>query len=172
MMAHHPELREMETELLGLLDEEIRLLHLRGRQFDELYEAILHRDDDRLETLLDEMTDTQRTQGEVDTRLQAIRAVFSRALGCRTAEMKLSMLIGRFGDEASARLQYKREQIIILAEQLKKKPLNTAILLGESARINRMLLEGLLPGSEAVTTYGAGGTKPWRTSRGLVDAEM
>jgi hypothetical protein len=47
------------------------------------------------------------------------------------------------------------------------------VLLREAARVNRMLLEGMLQGSDGLTTYGGGGTTdPWQPSSGLVDAEL
>ena len=49
--------------------------------------------------------------------------------------------------------------------------MRTVMLLGECARINRMLLEAMFPHSEGVVTYGAGGAEPWQPDAGLVDAE-
>jgi len=162
----------MTPDLLALLDEEIALLGLRTRQFDDLYEAILHRRDETMESLLEEMTVAQHRQAELDEKLQTMRTMFARALHRPMREIRLSELVGLLDGEPKTRLREKRQQIILLAERLKRKHLTTAILLGESARINRLLLESLLPQADAVTTYGTGGTKPWRTSYGLVDAEM
>lgn len=162
----------MTPELLSLLDEEIALLGRRTRQFDDLYEAILHRRNEQMESLLEEMTLAQQQQAELDEKLRAIRTTFARALRRPTREIRLSELISLLEGQPRTRLREKRQQIILLAEQLKRKHLKAAILLGESARINRRLLESLLPQTEAVTTYGTGGAKPWRTSSGLVDAEM
>lgn len=162
----------MTPDLLALLDEEIAMLGLRARQFDSLYDAILHRRDETMETLLEEMTNTQHRHAELDEKLQATRTMFARAMNRPTREIRLSELIRLLDGEPRKRLREKREQIILLAERLKRKHLTTAILLGESARINRSLIESLLPKTETVTTYGTGGAKPWQTSSGLVDAEM
>ena len=172
MTAIPPHALEMVHELLGLLDEEIRLLRLRADQFDELYEAILRRNDGRMESLLEEMTNAQHQQADVDTKLHSVRSLFAKALGRDADDMRLSVLIGRLDKKRSMDLEYKREQIILLAETLKRKHLRTAILLSECARVNRMLLEGLLPRAESVTTYGTGGAQPWRMGSGLVDTEM
>jgi flagellar biosynthesis/type III secretory pathway chaperone len=162
----------MTPDLLALLDEEITLLGLRTRQFDDLYEAILHRRDEQMESLLEEMTAAQHRQAELDEKLQAMRTLFARALQRPMREIRLSDLIGLLDGEPKTHLREKRQQIILLAERLKRKHVTTAILLGESARINRLFLESLLPQTDAVTTYGTSGAKPWRTSSGLVDAEM
>lgn len=166
------ELDGMIPDLLVLLDEEIALLGLRTRQFDDLYEAILHRRDEKMESLLEEMTTAQHHQAELDEQLQAMRTMCARTLKRPMREIRLSELIGLLEGQSQTRLQEKRQQIILLSERLKRKHLTTAILLSESARINRLLLECLLPKTEAVTTYGAGGAKPWQTSSGLIDAEM
>ncbi|MBN1554471.1 MAG: hypothetical protein JXA11_06980 [Phycisphaerae bacterium] len=165
-------LHGMTPDLLALLDEEITLLGLRAKQFDDLYEAILHRRDERMETLLADMTLAQQRQAVLDDKLQAMRSMLSRALGREQQDIRLSELVGLLEETPSRQLREKRQQIILLAERLKRKHLTTAILLAESARINRLLLESLLPQTDTVTTYGAGGAKPWRTSSGLVDAEM
>ena len=172
MIMEDPIFQEMAQELLILLDEEIRLLHLRNQQFEELYESILHRDDERMEELLAEMVCAQQEQGRLDTKLQAGRTMIARSLGCKVGEMKLAMLIERLDEKKSVEMEYKRQQIILLAEQLKRKHLDTAVLLSESARINRMLLEGILPSNGTVTTYNTDGSTGWRDSTGLVDAEI
>ncbi len=172
MIMDDPVFREMAVELLVLLDEEIKLLHLRIQQFDDLYESILHRNDSRMEELLAEMVCAQQSQAQLDTKLQAGRTMIARSLGCEVQSMKLTMLVDRLDEKKSVELEYKRQQIILLAEQLKRKHLDTAVLLSESARINRMLLEGLLPSSGTVTTYNTCGSSGWRDSTGLVDAEI
>lgn len=172
MKLDTPQLREMAPELLALLDEEIRMLHLRKAQFDELYDLILHHNEPRMEALLDEMTCAQQDQTQLDTKLKALRTLFAKAIGCQERELRLLLLAKYLDPPYGTELQYRREQIILLAEQLKRKHLDTAMLLSESARVNRILLEGLLPSSEPVTVYGTNGTKPWRSSSGLVDAEM
>lgn len=158
--------------LLGLLEEEIELLGLRAKQFDDLYEAILHRRDEAMETLLEDMTRAQHHQAKLDEQLQAARTAIARALRRSTREIRLSELIDLLDGEPKTRLRDKRQQIILLSERLKRKHLTTAVLLRESARIHRRLIEGLLPKTNTVTMYGARGAKPWRTSSGLVDAEM
>jgi hypothetical protein len=166
-----PDIRRFSDELHHVLDEEIRLLHERTRQFDELYDAILHRHNERMETLLGEMTATQQEQAKVDTSLDALRQLFAKSLRCRPAEIKLSELADHV-DHPDGVL-HKREQIILLSEALKKKHLRTAVLLTECSRINRALLDGLLPENEpSLTTYGHEGSNPWRANTGLVDAEF
>ncbi len=172
MITDETVLQEMVGELFVLLDEEIRLLRLRGQQFRELYEVVLHLKDEQMEPLLEEMVKAQQSQAEMDSKLQALRAVIAKTLGLVPSEMKLEMLMDQLDKENSAELEYKRQQIILLAEQLKRRHLDAAVLLAENTRINRRLLEGLIPRSETITTYNTGGTTGWRDSTGLVDAEI
>lgn len=171
MRPDRPDIRQFSDELHHILQEEIRLLHERIAQFDELYDAILHRNNDRMETLLEEMTATQQAQAKVDTSLDALRNLFARSLGCSPAEIRLSELADHVHDPQA--VLHKREQIILLSESLKKKHLRTAVLLTECARINRSLLDGLLPAEEqGLSTYGHGGANPWRSNSGLLNAEL
>jgi hypothetical protein len=159
-------------DLLALLDEEISLLGLRTRQFESLYDAILHRRDDAMETILEDMTLAQHQQANLDKQLLDVRLSIARVLQRPMQDIRLSELILLLDGELKTSLREKRQQIILLSERLKRKHLTTAILLSESARINRRLIESLLPKNDTVTTYGTGGANPWRTSSGLVDAEM
>ncbi len=167
-----PVLQEMVRELLILLDEEIQLLRLRVGQFDELYEVTLRRGSERVDLLLEEMVLAQQRQIDLDAKLQAGRGMIARSVGCPRRELKLSMLIEMLEDVQARELEHKRQQIILLAERLKRRHLDTAMLLSESIRVNRMLLEGLLPASGTVTTYNTGGAKGWRDGTGLLDAEI
>jgi flagellar biosynthesis/type III secretory pathway chaperone len=173
MIAEDRQLREFAEDMIALLDEETRLLEQRAEQFDLLYDAILHRREEGMEGLLVEMTDTQIAQARLDEQLAELRGVLTEAMDLPDGKMKLQNLAERVDADQGERLMRRRERIIQLAEKLKRRHLDTALLLSESARINRMLLEGLLPGNEApVTTYGRGGKDGWKGRSGLVDTEM
>lgn len=165
---------ELIDELLAMLDEELRLLRVRIEQFEELGQAILSRDNARLETLLEEMTEVQQAQARLDRDLATLRELLARQWGLGPGELKLLDIARRVDGEAGMKIEHRREQVILLAETLKRKHLNTAVLLSESARVNRQLLEGLLPSgrSTKVNTYGPRGAKGWSGGAGLVDAEM
>ena len=72
--------------------------------------------------------------------------------------------------------QTSRQQIIILAEKLASQQMEVAVLLRESARINRLLLESLFPSKATLMPIagrklGAPGRRPvleihaWRDGR-------
>ena len=49
--------------------------------------------------------------------------------------------------------------------------LQTAMLLNECSRINREMLECIMPGNSTVTTYGQNGTKSSHLGGRLIDTE-
>jgi len=167
-----PELAALVDEMMAILDEEIGLLDGRRGQLEGLSGAILDRDEDAMEKLLCEMERTLRVQKTVDSKLEALRNTLADTLGCPPKELKLSALIGRLQGQRRAALEYRRQQIVVLTDKLRRQHLETCLFLLESSRINRMLLESLFPDSEPVITYGVEGADQWRPDTGLVDAEL
>jgi len=159
-------------ELLGILDEEIALLNKKSAELEALSNAIIERDDARLVTLLEEMEETLQAQSATDVKLDALRATFAEITGCSHSEMKLSRLIETLGEGEKVKVDYRRQQILILAERLRDQYMSVGITLRESARINRVILEGLFPEVRPVTTYSASGSKYWTPETGLLDSEM
>ncbi len=159
-------------ELLGVLDEEIALLQRRKSQMGRLCEAIVERDDDTMERLLAEMSETQQLQEHVDLKLLAHRNTVANAVGRAPGEMKLSVLIAELPPSHRPAVDYRRQQIVLLIQDVRRQHLDTALLLGECARINHMLLTGMFPAASEVTTYDHDGPDTWRSDTGLVDAEL
>jgi hypothetical protein len=159
-------------ELLSILDEEIALLNKKSAELEALSGAIIERDDERLVALLGEMEQTLQAQSATDVKLDALRMTFAEITGCSHPEMKLSRLIEELGESERVKVDYRRQQIVILAERLKDQYMAVAITLRESARINRVILEGLFPEARPVTTYSASGPKSWTPETGLLDSEM
>ncbi|MCD6364946.1 MAG: hypothetical protein J7M14_03640 [Planctomycetes bacterium] len=158
-------------ELTALLDEEIELLDLRCSQLSQLCSATLHRDEDVLEKLLGEIERTQQRQEVTDLRLQAMRASLAGCFGVEPREMRLARLIELLAGEQAAAVDCRRRQMILLIDKLRRKHMETALIISECARLNHMLLESLMPGAPAVTIYGARGESAWCSDIGLVDVE-
>jgi hypothetical protein len=159
-------------DLLHLLDREHDILQLRHEQMRALYDVILSNDDGRMETLLREMTRAQQDQAALDEELDTLRSVLARLLELPTEELRLGLLVQRLSGERRDALARKHNAIIEQARLLKVQHLDTALVLTEASRLNRMLLEGLLPQAGEVRTYGSQGKHGWRDNTGLVDAEM
>jgi len=159
------------TALSDALDEEASLLGQWGEQLEELSSAILGRGDRDLEELLGRMECTRRRQREGETRLSAASAGLARALACDAAPGRLSDLIDRLGDAQRDRLEPKRRRVVEQIALVRRTHLRSAVLLSECARVNRELLERLLPKTAPLTTYGAGGRVSRRGGAGLISTE-
>jgi len=157
--------------LEALLAEEARLLDLRRSQLASLSGAIVDRDEEAVERLLEQIERAQELQADTDGRLQALRGELAAAAGRPRAQMRLSALIGCLDGPAAEALGRQRARVIDLAGKLQQEHLRAVLLLNECARINRMLLASLMPHCQTVTTYSPDGTDDWRAGSGLLDAE-
>lgn len=171
MIPPSPVAAEQVDSLGPLLDEEIALLDVRRSQLASLCAAIVDRDDDAVERLLEQIERAQELQAATDRRLDALRQYLGEQLACPQDDRRLSALIERLPEDQRAPLAERRERIIDLAERLQLEHMRTVILLGECARINRLLLESLFPDAEGLQMYSATGADAWQPETGLVDTE-
>lgn len=157
-------------QLLAALDREISLLDIKHSQMVELYRTIVDRDDPAMERLLNAMEKAQTQQAMADMALAAVRSSLSEAIGKPVRELKLANLIHILPDGPAAELSARREHLRAAADRLRRQHMRTSLLLYESARLNRMMLE-CLAGSPEVTTYDAQGTNGWRAGS-LLDTRL
>jgi len=158
-------------ELIKMLDREIDLLDVRCLQLAGLSRASIERDDEAMETLLAEIETTQLRQESTDRELDSLRRSLAGLLGWPVARTRLGALLEVLPDGRRDALAARRDRIAALVDQLRRQHMSTALVVAESARINRMLLESLSPQSRRVTTYGVRGQTSWRPDAPLVDME-
>jgi hypothetical protein len=158
-------------ELLQVLDEEISLLDLRCEQLEKLTRTILDRDNAAMEQLLDAIERAQQAQASADARLSVVRGSLAAELDLPAKELRLSGLAQRLPDELALAVDSRRRRIIGLANAVRRKNLEAAIVLSECARINHLLMQSLFPRESSVTTYQQDGPRTWRTGAALIDAE-
>ncbi len=171
-MIFSPPAKTLWNELLAILDKEIELLNRKRSELDCLTEFIIANNDNGMEKLLLQMEQTQQSQAETDIKLDALRKALANELQVPPEQVRLSRLIEQLEGDDRLAADYRRQQIVLLAEQLRRKHMETALLLIESARINRLLLESFFPQSQPVNTYDADGPQSWRPDAGLLDAEL
>jgi len=171
MMSPPPARSSVVETLESLLDDEASLLDVRRSQLHSLRGAIVDRDDEAVERLLRQIERAQELQSATDEKLNTVRRALAEQLGCPASEVKLSALIAELPKPLRGALADRRQRIIDLAERLQIEHMRTVMLLGECARINRLLMESLFPDSRGVTTYSTAGSHPWHPEGGLVDAE-
>lgn len=170
MTADTLQLREAIAALQAGLDQEALLLERRLGQLRRLSEVVVAREDQPLERLLSEMEQTERLQEECDTQLQAARRELAASLR-QPRPMRLSEIIPFLPETAAGELRARRGRILELIELVQRQHLRTAVLLSESIRINRLMLQSFLPACQHVETYGAGGRQHWQARAGLLDVE-
>jgi len=167
-----PPLDELVDRLTAVLDEEVALLHARRRQMAALSDTIVQRDNDAMGKLLQEMELAQDRQDRLDGELSEVRRRLAGALGVSPGAMRLEMVIQRLSGARRSAVESRRAAAMDATEALQRQHLQTSVLLIESARINRALLETLFPETRTAATYGAGGAaEGWSASARLVDSE-
>ena len=171
MNALSPGALALIDELVNVLDREVALLDLRCVQLAGLARCSIERDDETMETLLREIETTQLSQESTDRELNAIRRRLAHLLGWPAARTRLGALAGVLEGPRRDAVARRRERIMTLMSRLKHQHMATALVVAESARINRMLLASLCPRSSEVTTYGTAGERSWRPESPLVDVE-
>lgn len=160
------------TRLLELLDEQIPLLELRIAQLKRLSDSLMDRDEKKTGSVLEEMEQALARQERLDLKLQAARRLLADALALPVQQVRLSLLSAQLEGQQRTEVELRRQEIVLLSEQLKRQHMETCFFLYESARINQMLLESLLPQSGQVVTYGSSGAQNWRDQSGLLNTEI
>lgn len=158
-------------ELKNVLDEEITLLNVRRSQLESLSGAIVDRDDNSLQRLLGDIEEAMSMQTATDMRLKAMRNTLAGSLGMDTRNITLSQIMDNLPAVDRAEIEYRRQQIALLADALRRQHMETAMLLRECSRINKMMLDMLLGRKESVTTYNPRGMNGWSSQSGVVDME-
>ena len=171
MMPTSPATKRLVDRLSSVLDDEIALLELRRRQLEAMTACVVNRDDPALERLLKEMEQTRDVQASADSRLRQAREELAAAFGLDPSQFRLGGLIDRLPESDRHRLVERRRRVAGLVQTVRKQHLRAAVLVAECARVNRRLMEALMPRTAALTTYGAGGSDSWRADSGLVSTE-
>ena len=170
MIVANPVVESLLPELLTLLDQHAATLGERLTQMQRLSAYTLERNQEPMESLLDQMEQAVHEQTAADAKLSAMRATLARAIGVPVAEFRLSQLETVLMPCGAAALKLRRQQVLTLAQRLRSEHLHAAVLLNEASRVNRMMLDALL-GATGVTSYGPGGDKRYDSCQGLVNAE-
>jgi hypothetical protein len=165
-------LDQLVGELAAVLDQQGQLLQARLSQLIALREAIVGFDNDALEKVMELMERTIHDQTQCDANLRQVSRATASAAGCGSSSAGLGVLIGHLPQRHAAALQDRRTKLISLAEALRVKHMEISLLLREYARVNRKMLERLMPGGNTVTVYGSGGRENWRSGSGIVNMEF
>ncbi len=171
MRAVTPDMDAWTEQLTEVLDEQIQHLDRRRVQLKTLADTIVERDDRALETLLEEVERALDKQAELDRQLDLVRTRIANALLQPPDGLTLGAIVESMAEPARSRLAGRRRQLIEAVDAFSRQHLHTSVLLMESARLNRLMLEAVFPDSRGVTTYDPAGQDAWRPDTHLVDAE-
>ncbi len=160
-------------ELVVILDEEIELLELKRSQLADLSESLVAADDEAVEALLEQIEQVERTQTATDLKLETVRGALAGVFGYDDVKaLRLSVLVAELPDAQALAVDDRRRRMAEQVGKLRRQHLQTAMLLVECSRINRKMMECILPAEETVATYDATGTSLWRSGTSLVDKEL
>ncbi|MBI5724431.1 MAG: flagellar export chaperone FlgN [Planctomycetes bacterium] len=159
-------------ELQVILDKEIEVLDLRRSQMEQISQATVRRDNDLMEKLLGQMEQAIDEHARIDRQLAESRKILAAAYGWPEEQLTLSRLVEQLQGDRRRAIQQKMERILRLTETFRTQHLKTCVLLNECIRINRLLLEGVLPGAAKVATYGQNGSSAWLPAAGVMDRKI
>jgi hypothetical protein len=157
-------------EWLSVLDEEIASLERGLEHLKSVVAAVTKRDSRAMETLIDEMARPESREGAAERRRETLRESLAAALGWTPREMTLTRLAGALPPLDRRAVLSRRDRIVQVAAALRREQTLAAMVLKEYSRMNRAILQAILPGHGRATTYDTAGRAPWRTDRGLFDA--
>lgn len=166
------ELEALADELVAAFDEAIEIQGGILGELKALYLAAKDRDDAAMEDLMGRLGETQAALVAAERRRQDLRKRLATALRCAPAEVTLERLASCVRSETAEALRRRRDDLKLVAETVREQHLKTSTFLAEFTRVNRALLDGLLPQNGRTRTYGTDGKAAWQPAGGLFDARL
>jgi hypothetical protein len=159
-------------QLLGALDKDIEYLELSLSSLNELRGMVIKRDDALLGGLLEIIQQRSGCYRGHELSRENLRKELALIYGCGFEEMTLSRL--EIEEELAVGLREqisaKKGRLSFLAGQLKNEHKATFYLLSECARINKMLLHGMLDlGGPGTVSYNSNGTASKQTDTNFIN---
>jgi len=164
-----PELMPLVDEWLAVLDAEIASLEQGLAHLNAVVAAVTQRNGPAMEALIDEMARHQSEEGGSERRRDEVREALADTLGWKPAEMTLTRLARALDPPARRAILDRRDRIVQVAAALRREQTLAAMVLKEFSRMNRAVLQAVLPGHGRAATYDTAGRASCRTDRGLFD---
>jgi len=128
-------------ELLGILEGDIEHVERASLRLNELRSFVIKRDEKELGRLLDTIRTEAQEYSDNEQRRCLIREDMAGLLGCRPAELTLSVLKTRVPEPLKTAVAESQKKLRALVERLQKEYVSTVALLSDCARINSLLLK-------------------------------
>lgn len=163
-------LADRVDELLAVLDKDIQHIQQTLSQLDELRSLVIKRNDVSLAKLLDELKAESDSYKINELKRRSIRKELADALDCTPEQMTLSRLEEILPEEKKDQVTKKRAKLKASIKELKKNHLSTTLLLSDCARVNSLLLKGILGlGGTGTVYYNSNGSTKQQTDTALVN---
>ncbi|MCE5279011.1 MAG: hypothetical protein ABFD92_05335 [Planctomycetaceae bacterium] len=171
MILSQGSVTELSESLVEALQREADLLDQKEQQMERLREAVMVSDDAALEALMATIAHTDIEQSRLDMDIARRRAELSDAISPGRPPLRLRQLARALDGDSAGGIERLCGEIFQRLRRLRRRHLETAILLAECSRINRLLLDTLLGRGSAVETYDAGGRPHGQRDGGLLNTE-
>ncbi|MHC5060029.1 MAG: flagellar export chaperone FlgN [Planctomycetota bacterium] len=158
--------------LLTVLADEIKNIERTLERLDGLRAAVIKRDEEGLNNLLEEVKDEQSDYALIEQRRDVIRNKMSEAFGCDVGEMNLSKLCSELTGERRDLVSRSQQELKELCAKLQKEHMATDILLKECSRLNNLLLRSILGNGKETMTYNSRGNASWELQKGMVSVRL
>lgn len=166
------ELTPLVDQLIEILDETIALQQEIVEQLPAASHVMVTRDEAAMAQLMDDLGRMELRLEDVARRRSAVRSRLAAALNCPVGEVSLESLARLLPEPLSSTIHRRRRSLRRLAETVRRRHLETAVLLAEMVRVNRSLLHGLFPKTDGAEVYRTDGTTHWQPGRALFDARL
>lgn len=166
------ELTPLVDQLIEILDETVALQQEIVEQFPAASHVMVTRDEAAMAQLVDDLGRTQPRLEDVARRRSILRSRLAAALNCPVGEVSLKSLARLLPEPLSSTIHRRRQSLRRLAETVRQRHLETAVLLAEMVRVNRSLLHGLFPKTDGAEVYRTDGTTQWQPGGGLFNARL
>lgn len=155
------EIEDKVDELLAVIDEDMCHMRENLSRLDQLRSLVVKREDANLNKLLETIRLNANSHTTNDSKRQSLRRQLAVALGCTFEQMTLTALETYLSAEKAEQVTQKKQELLVLAEKLKREYLKTTMLLSDCARFNRLLLDSIfnLRSTRTITYNSNGSTK-------------
>ncbi|MHC4060248.1 MAG: hypothetical protein ACYSR6_01380 [Planctomycetota bacterium] len=164
------EIEDKVTELMVVLDKDVRHIQESLSRLVELRGLVIKRDDDTLSKLIDKIRCESERYAANELKRQSIRKKLAVALGCSVEQMTLSRLQVALPKEKSAQVARIKTELSSLTRELRKEHLSTTLFLSECARLNSLLLNSVFGlGKAGALVYDSNGAPMPQTEKAFVN---
>jgi predicted RNase H-like nuclease (RuvC/YqgF family) len=147
----------LTEKLFDFLNDSILSVRRMLEQLTELRAAVIRRDEKTLSQMSEKMSELAARRVEMQQRQLQLCSTFALLLNCRAEDVNVSYLTGFLKADRKKELKDRQQTLRQLTARLSSEHRATEQLLRECERLNRMMLEGIVGGTNHTLTYGHGG---------------